>query len=44
MPAGAPDAEGAFPADTLNHRVEARLRDLAERRRAYGLPAGGEAP
>ena len=42
MPAGQRNAKGAFPEDTINRRVEARLRELADQRRAYGMPAGKE--
>ena len=34
--AGALDAEGQFPADSVNGLVRDRLRDLAERRRSFG--------
>ena len=34
VPAGEPDETGAFPAGSVNQRVEARLRELAERRLA----------
>lgn len=38
-PAGVRDAKGDFPADSVNARVEAALRDYAERRREYaGTP------
>ncbi|HSD20156.1 MAG TPA: ATP-binding protein [Anaeromyxobacter sp.] len=36
MPAGAPDAAGAFPANTFNGRVAARLGELAAAARAFG--------
>lgn len=36
MPAGERGADGAFPAGSVNHRVEARLIQLAEARRAFG--------
>ena len=39
IPAGARGSDGAFPKDSLNYKVEARLSELAERRRAYGLSA-----
>ena len=41
--AGARDAAGAYPEDSVNGRVEARLRAFAEARRAFGrkLGAGG---
>ncbi|WP_137700649.1 Lon protease family protein [Marimonas lutisalis] len=43
-PAGQRDADGAFPADSVNARVEARLRSFAEQRRAFGrdLNAGAK--
>ncbi len=43
VPAGERDAEGNFPEGTVNHRVEARLRVLADRRRAFGTHGAGEA-
>ena len=42
MPAGQRDAGGAFPEGSINQRVEARLRELADQRRAYGMPARQE--
>jgi lon-related putative ATP-dependent protease len=42
-PAGARDAQGAFPAGSVNQRVEARLLALAETRQAFGRPEGGRA-
>jgi predicted ATP-dependent protease len=41
--AGAADAEGRFPADSVNGRVRERLRDLAERRRSFGKEKNGDA-
>lgn len=38
--AGERDAAGAYPADTVNGRVEARLREYAERARAFGKASG----
>jgi lon-related putative ATP-dependent protease len=38
MPAGERDANGLFPDDTLNQRVELRLIGLSELARAYGAP------
>ncbi|MGE0744713.1 MAG: Lon protease family protein [Rhodospirillales bacterium] len=35
VPAGAPDADGNYPAGTINARVKARLADLAEKARAF---------
>ena len=35
-PAGARGPDGAYPADSVNGRVEARLRAFAEARRAFG--------
>ena len=43
VPAGEPDETGAFPAGSVNQRVEARLRELAERRLAFGVPERGSA-
>ncbi len=42
MPAGERDADGRFPEGTLNHRVESRLIDLADKRRAFGALQRGE--
>jgi len=36
QPAGARDADGRFPEGSVNARVEARLIELAEKRRAFG--------
>jgi predicted ATP-dependent protease len=41
--AGVPDAEGNYPADSLNGRVQARLRRFAELRRDFGRSDGKEA-
>jgi predicted ATP-dependent protease len=45
---GAPGPDGSFPEGTVNGRVEARLRDFAEARRAFlargAGPEAGEAP
>ncbi len=38
VPAGERDAGGTFPAESVNGRVEARLREFAEARRAFGRP------
>ena len=40
-PAGERDAQGEFPAGSVNQRVEARLLALAEKRQAFGLPERG---
>jgi hypothetical protein len=32
--------QGAFPDDTINGRVEARLREFADRRRQFALSDG----
>ncbi len=43
--AGARGPDGRFPEDTINHKVEARLIELAETRRAFGRAgdaAGGQ--
>jgi lon-related putative ATP-dependent protease len=39
--AGARGTDGSYPADSVNGRVEARLREFAEARRAFGLLAQG---
>jgi lon-related putative ATP-dependent protease len=36
LPAGERDASGVFPTGSVNHRVEARLLELAAKRAAYG--------
>lgn len=41
-PAGARDEHGVFPEDSVNGRVEARLRELAERARALSAAGGNE--
>jgi len=40
--AGERDTAGQFPAASLNQRIAARLHDLAEKRRQFGRPEGGE--
>ncbi len=40
LPAGERSAEGRFPLGSVNQRVEARLLELAEKRAAFGQPAG----
>ncbi len=44
LPAGAPDATGAFPPGSFDARVAARLAALAERARAFALPARDAGP
>jgi len=39
LPAGERDATGQFPSGTVNHRVEQRLSDYAERLRGFGAAA-----
>jgi predicted ATP-dependent protease len=41
VPAGQRRTDGTFPDDTVNARVEARLRALAERARDFSKGAGG---
>ena len=36
QPAGVRDADGRFPDGSVNARVEARLIELADKRRAFG--------
>ena len=36
IPAGTRGQTGAFPVDSINVKVEARLVELAEKRRAFG--------
>ncbi|MFQ5774985.1 MAG: Lon protease family protein [Kiloniellaceae bacterium] len=43
MPAGRRGPDGDFPEGTFNRLVEARLIELAEKRRAFGQPLGEEA-
>jgi hypothetical protein len=38
MPAGERDAEGRFPADSINGRVEATLKQYAEQIRDFNKP------
>jgi lon-related putative ATP-dependent protease len=38
IPAGAPDAKGAYPPDSVNGRVEARLAAFAEAARRFARP------
>ena len=38
--AGEPDEQGAYPDDSINGRVEARLRTYADRRRQFALTNG----
>jgi predicted ATP-dependent protease len=42
VPAGERDASGKFPEGTVNHKVEARLIELAEKRMAKRAPLTGE--
>jgi lon-related putative ATP-dependent protease len=41
VPAGERDAQGRFPEDSINHRVEARLAGMAETAQRFGHPDGG---
>jgi hypothetical protein len=41
---GARDAQGAFPPDTLNQRIAARLLEFAAQRRAFAAKGPEEAP
>ena len=43
LEAGERGADGAFPAGSLNRRVEDRLRAFAEIRRSFGKEGGEEA-
>jgi len=40
MEAGTRDEQGVFPDDTINGRVEARLREFADRRRQFAMTDG----
>ncbi len=40
MPAGTPDAEGNYPENSLNHRVDRRLKEMAERRQEFAMVNG----
>ncbi len=42
MPAGERDEGGEYPQGTINHRITARLIELAESRRAFASEQGGE--
>ena len=42
VPAGEADADGAYPEGTINHRVEARLAELAEAARRFARPERAE--
>jgi len=44
MEAGERNEQGGFPEDTINGRVEARLREFADRRRQFALTDGQAAP
>jgi lon-related putative ATP-dependent protease len=44
MPAGEPDEEGMYPADTINGRVQARLEELAKKREEYNKVSEEEEP
>jgi lon-related putative ATP-dependent protease len=44
MPAGEPDEEGSYPADTINGRVQARLEELAKKREEYNKAPAEEEP
>jgi predicted ATP-dependent protease len=44
MPAGEPDEEGMYPADTINGRVQARLEELAKKREEYNKAPAEEEP
>lgn len=41
--AGEPDENGRYPEGSLNHRVEARLAEMAEKVRAFSHPAEDKA-
>ncbi|MFQ5959047.1 MAG: Lon protease family protein, partial [Alphaproteobacteria bacterium] len=42
VPAGERDAEGRYPEGTINHRVDARLTEFAEKLRAFAAREGPE--
>lgn len=42
VPAGERERSGYFPDGSINRRVEARLLELADKRRAFGLPEKSE--
>ncbi|MGC9468996.1 MAG: Lon protease family protein [Anaerolineae bacterium] len=42
IPAGEPDSEGNYPEGTVNHKVEQRLAEMAEKRQAFGESAKEE--
>ena len=43
LPAGLPDAQGIYPEETINGKVQRRLKAMAERLQAFGKPAGEDA-
>jgi len=40
LPAGQPDAQGIYPEETINGKVQRRLKTMAERLQDFGQPAG----
>jgi hypothetical protein len=42
VPAGQRDELGRYPAASINHRVETRLTELSELRRAFGQGKGSD--
>ena len=42
MPAGEPDEAGDYPPDSLNGRIVARLKRLADTQRDYNRPSPSE--
>jgi lon-related putative ATP-dependent protease len=40
LPAGEPDEEGRYPEGSVNYLVQARLAEMAEKRKAFAAPAG----
>ena len=41
LPAGTRDADGDYPPDTINGKVEQRLQELAERVKSFGPTIDG---
>jgi hypothetical protein len=40
LPAGEADEEGRYPEGSVNYLVQARLAEMAEKRKAFAAPAG----
>ena len=40
VPAGEPQRDGTYPEDTINYRVDQRLREMAQQANEFGTSAG----